>query len=42
MPSRSSLARLLQVACLAQLALALAWLAWRWNASPLQALGEQR
>lgn len=39
MPSRSSLARLLQVACLAQLALALAWLAWRWPASPPQALG---
>lgn len=39
MPSRSSLARLLQVACLAQLALAFAWLAWRWSASPLQALG---
>lgn len=37
MPSRSSLARLLQVACLSQLALALAWLAWRWPVSPLQA-----
>ncbi|HEY0824681.1 MAG TPA: alpha/beta fold hydrolase [Ramlibacter sp.] len=38
MPSRSSLARLLQVACLAQLALALSWLAWRWPDSPGQAL----
>lgn len=38
MPRRSSLARLLQVACLSQLALALAWLAWRWPFSPLQAL----
>jgi triacylglycerol esterase/lipase EstA (alpha/beta hydrolase family) len=38
MPSRSSLARLLQVACLSQLALALAWLVWRWPASPWQAL----
>lgn len=38
MPSRSSLARLLQVATLAQLAFALAWLAWRWPASPAQAV----
>jgi len=38
MPSRSSLARLLQLACLSQMALALAWLAWRWEASPMQAL----
>ncbi len=38
MPSRSSLARLLQVACLSQLALALAWLAWRWPVAPLQAV----
>lgn len=36
MPPRSSLARLLQVATLAQLALALGWLAWRWPASPMQ------
>jgi pimeloyl-ACP methyl ester carboxylesterase len=38
MPSRSSLARLLQVACLTQLAIALLWLVWRWPASPLQAI----
>lgn len=38
MPSRSSLARLLQVACLSQMALACAWLVWRWEASPMQAL----
>lgn len=38
MPSRSSLARLLQAACLSQFALALAWLLWRWPASPAQAL----
>jgi pimeloyl-ACP methyl ester carboxylesterase len=37
MPRRSSLARLLQVACLAQLALAFGWIAWRWPASPGQA-----
>ena len=39
MPSRSSLARLLRIACLSHLAMALAWLAWRWDASPLQAFG---
>jgi triacylglycerol lipase len=38
MPRRSRLARLLQAACLSQCALALAWLAWRWPQSPLQAL----
>jgi triacylglycerol lipase len=38
MPRRSSLARLLQVACLSQLALALLWLAWRWPDAPGQAL----
>lgn len=39
MPSRSSLARLLQIACLSHLAIALAWLAWRWDTSTLQAFG---
>jgi hypothetical protein len=38
MPSRSSLARLLQATCLGQFALALAWLLWRWAASPAQAI----
>lgn len=38
MPSRSSLARLLQLSCLAPLAIALAWLVWRWPVSPGQAL----
>lgn len=38
MPRRSSLARLLQVACIAHLALAVAWLAWRWPASAPQAI----
>ena len=34
----STVARLLQVACIGQLALVLAWLAWRWPVSPLQAI----
>ena len=38
MPSRSSLARLLQVACLSQIGMAFAWLVGRWTTSPLQAL----
>jgi triacylglycerol lipase len=38
MPGTSRLARLLQFSCLTQLATAFAWLAWRWPASPLQAL----
>jgi pimeloyl-ACP methyl ester carboxylesterase len=38
MRSHSSLARLLQFSCLTQLALAVAWLAWRWPVSPAQAL----
>jgi len=38
MPSRSSLARLLQVACLAQIGLAIAWLVCRWTTSPGQAV----
>jgi triacylglycerol lipase len=37
MPRQSSLARLLQVACLSQLVLAIAWLAWRWPNEPVQA-----
>jgi triacylglycerol lipase len=38
MPRHSRLAQLLQAACIGQLALVLAWLAWRWPASPLQAV----
>jgi hypothetical protein len=38
MPRRSSLARLLQLACLFQVGVALAWLVGRWNAAPVQAL----
>jgi len=38
MPGHSRIARLLQVACLGQLALALGWLAWRWPAAPGQAV----
>lgn len=38
MPRRSALARLLQVACIAHLALAFAWLAWRWPVSATQAI----
>jgi triacylglycerol lipase len=38
MPRYSSLARLLQAACLSQLALALAWLVWRWPHAPVQAV----
>lgn len=38
MPGRSRLATLLQVMCFAQLAVAATWLAWRWPASPVQAL----
>lgn len=38
MPSRSSLARLLQCTTLGQLALALGFLVWRWPVSPAQAL----
>lgn len=38
MPGRSRLATLLQCMCFAQLALAAGWLAWRWSASPVQAL----
>jgi triacylglycerol esterase/lipase EstA (alpha/beta hydrolase family) len=38
MPSHSSLARLLQASCLAQLALALFWFFWRWPAAPWQAV----
>lgn len=38
MSRRSRLARLLQLALVFQLALALAWLAGRWNAAPAQAL----
>jgi pimeloyl-ACP methyl ester carboxylesterase len=38
MASRSQLARHLQAYCLAFLAVALTWLAWRWTASPLQAI----
>lgn len=39
MPRHSSLARLLQFLVLAQVATAVAWAAWRWPASPLQAVG---
>ena len=38
MPESSRLARLLQVSCVFQLAVALAWLAWRWPFSPVQAI----
>jgi triacylglycerol lipase len=38
MPSRSSLARLLQLASLFQMALALGWLLARWSVSPAQAV----
>jgi triacylglycerol esterase/lipase EstA (alpha/beta hydrolase family) len=38
MPSRSSLARLLQVACLSQIGLAIAWLAGWWATSPWPAV----
>jgi triacylglycerol esterase/lipase EstA (alpha/beta hydrolase family) len=38
MPRRSSLARLLRVVCLSQLALAIAWMAWRWPSEPVQAV----
>jgi len=38
MPRHSRVARLLQAACIGQLAGVLAWLAWRWPASPLQAV----
>jgi hypothetical protein len=38
MPGSSRLARLLQAACFAQLGAAAGWLAWRWTASPLQAI----
>src|SRR5688572_2671615 len=38
MPGSSRLARLLQVSCVFQLALAVAWLLWRWPASPPQAV----
>jgi pimeloyl-ACP methyl ester carboxylesterase len=37
MPRHSRLARLLQFSVFAQLAIAAAWLAWRWPQSPLQA-----
>jgi triacylglycerol lipase len=37
MPQHSSLARLLQLSCFAQLAAAAAWVAWRWPASHWQA-----
>lgn len=37
MPRHSRLARLLQFSVFAQLAIAAAWLAWRWPHSPLQA-----
>jgi pimeloyl-ACP methyl ester carboxylesterase len=39
MPRHSSLARLLQLSVGAHLAAAALWAAWRWSASPLQALG---
>lgn len=39
MPPRSSLARLLQLACLGQLGLAVAWLIWHWAAAPARAVG---
>ena len=39
MPRDSSLARLLQILCVGQVALAAGWLAWRWSASPAQAIG---
>jgi triacylglycerol esterase/lipase EstA (alpha/beta hydrolase family) len=38
MPEHSRLARLMQLTCGAQLAAAAAWLAWRWPASPAQAV----
>lgn len=38
MPRHSRLARLLQVASIAHLALAVAWLAWRWPVSAVQAV----
>jgi predicted alpha/beta hydrolase family esterase len=38
MPQHSRQAQLLQVACLGQLALAMAFLAWRWTAAPGQAI----
>lgn len=38
MPGHSRLARLLQVSCVLQLAVALAWAIGRWPASPLQAV----
>src|SRR5262245_48105367 len=38
MPRQSSLARLLQVSVCAQVLIAAVWAAWRWPASPLQAL----
>ncbi|HEX7888587.1 MAG TPA: alpha/beta fold hydrolase [Ramlibacter sp.] len=38
MPGHSRLARLLQWTCAIQLGAAVAWLAWRWTASPVQAI----
>jgi triacylglycerol lipase len=38
MPGSSRLARLLQFSCAMQIGIAVAWLAWRWPASPLQAI----
>ncbi|HVE54194.1 MAG TPA: alpha/beta fold hydrolase [Ramlibacter sp.] len=38
MPGSSRLARLLQLSCAFQVLLAFAWLAWRWPASPAQAV----
>ena len=38
MPGHSRIARLLQAACIGQVALGLAWLAWRWPAAPGQAM----
>jgi triacylglycerol esterase/lipase EstA (alpha/beta hydrolase family) len=38
MAARSQLARQLQAYCVLLIAVAVAWLAWRWNAAPAQAL----
>lgn len=38
MPGSSRLARLLQCSCIFQLGLAVAWLLWRWDVSPAQAI----
>jgi triacylglycerol lipase len=38
MPSRSSLARLLQLSCLLQIGVAVAWLVGRWTTAPVEAL----